>query len=348
LSLCGIYSADVVAHCDHAGYVLAEVMYHMLQLLFSVSLVFGASGAAAMAYAGARLGLTDVANGRSSHVGVVPRGGGIGIAAGAILMALSMRLPWLALLSLVVIALVGLADDRWRLSPLLRLTLQTGAAVLACLGLMLPVAWLLWAIPLVVGTTNVYNFMDGVNGMAGLTGLVAFGLMAGLCSLLGNQQLALLCVGVAAACLGFLPWNLRRHAAVFMGDVGSTTLGFSFAVVMVALAKSQPATLSLSPLLLAPFYGDALLTFARRAVHHERLSDAHRSHAYQRLANELGWAHVWVSCVYAAAEAIIGALVLALLGRHGLAIPGLWIIVIVALATVWAMIQLHAYRSAAS
>jgi Fuc2NAc and GlcNAc transferase len=312
------------------------------------SLALGAMGAAIIAYAGARLGLADVANGRSSHVGVVPRGGGIGIAAALVLMALSVRLPWLVLIGVVTIALVGLADDRWRLASLLRIALQTSAAVLACFGLRLPVAWLWWAIPLVVGTTNVYNFMDGVNGMAGLTGLVAFGFMAGLCTISGSQQLALLCVGVAAACLGFLPWNLRRHAAVFMGDVGSTTLGFAFAVVMVALAKSQPATLAISPLLLAPFYGDALLTFVRRAVHHERLNEAHRSHAYQRLANELGWAHVWVSCVYAAAETIIGVLALALLGKHGLAILGLWIIVIVALATVWAMIQLRAYRSAAS
>jgi Fuc2NAc and GlcNAc transferase len=257
----------------------------------------------------ARRRLLDQINERSSHSVPTPRGGGLGLTLGMLLawllaMVGSQSLGWQV--GGVAVALGGMAalgwwDDHADLPARLRLVLQFVLTALALVSVGVPdhgtiggwqisaSPWLIWPIALVgsVWLVNLYNFMDGIDGIAGGQGLVA-GAAAG--ALLGTSAhgygAAMLGWSIAGACLGFLLWN-RPPARIFMGDVGSTTLGLAFAVLVVTQVQAGVA-LDLALLPLAPFILDATCTLARRAWRRERLSQAHRSHLYQRLARYWG------------------------------------------------------------
>ena len=163
----------------------------------------------------------------------------------------------------------------------------------------------------IVGTSNFFNFMDGINGIAGISGAVAFCLIAAFCHFQGDSHaLQIFAACMAAACLGFLPLNLPR-ARVFMGDVGSVLLGFTFAILCIALAGSVADFLVLCGFL-STFYADALTTLYIRKRDGERLSQAHRRHLYQVLANRMLIPHWKVSLGYGAVQAGIGVLLLSL------------------------------------
>lgn len=213
-------------------------------------------GAWAVSRWGPVLDLLDRANHRSSHDGVVPKGGGIGILAAFVFSALAVGLPALFWVPGAFIALFSLYGDKADLSPKVRLPAQFVAALVLLSSMLfsdlwsvlpvqlngvpfqgvqlgLPVLCLLFLSVFVVGTANYYNFMDGINGIGGITGVVAFGLIAvfGVVSGAHGSLIALsLCMGFA--CLGFLPFNMP-NARVFMGDVGSVLLGFVFAGLAV-------------------------------------------------------------------------------------------------------------------
>ena len=139
----------------------------------------------------------------------------------------------------------------------------------------------------IVGTANFYNFMDGINGIAAITGIVGFGLLA-LYSFLSESysSFAVLSVCIYFSCLGFLPFNMPK-AKVFMGDVGSILLGFTFAGMVVWLSKNPLDFICLAAFLF-PFYADELTTMAVRIRDGDNLLRAHRRHLYQVLANEKG------------------------------------------------------------
>jgi len=164
-----------------------------------------------------------------------------------------------------------------------------------------------------IGTANFYNFMDGINGIAGLSCIIAFGLL-GIYTLARvqtdafQQSLSFLSVCVALACLGYLPLNMFR-ARVFMGDVGSILLGFVFACLVVSLSRDYLEMVCFAALLF-PFYADELTTMAVRLRDHENLTQSHRRHLYQLLANEFGIAHWNISAAYATAQLAIGVGVL--------------------------------------
>lgn len=245
-------------------------------------------------------GVVDVPNARSSHVKTTPRGGGIGIVFGlaiALLIAswLGMPVPGMRLLlGAALIAAVGFVDDLWGLSPLIRLGSQIAAAgiVLQQSGgmprLPLPepfdVPLELLSVPLsilwIVGLTNLYNFLDGIDGFAGLQGVVA-----GLGIALMTTDPILSCCGlaVAGACAGFLVYNWHP-ARVFMGDVGSSALGFFLAALPFQLAPIDRGTMVFGiAMCLWFFISDGVFTVLRRLFYGERIWVAHRSHLYQRL-----------------------------------------------------------------
>ena len=194
-----------------------------------------------------------------------------------------------------MIALTGWVDDRvGGLSAGLRLVLQIVAAMLALLGtgglptfpfpypagiemgaLALPLA-VLW----IVAVTNIYNFLDGVDGYAAVQGGIAgFTLL----SLAGNAPVLGLGGVIAGACAGFGVFNWHR-ARIFMGDVGSGTLGFLFAALPFhASGMAVPEMVFVVALALWFFLADGVYTLLRRALKGERIWQAHRSHVYQRL-----------------------------------------------------------------
>jgi Fuc2NAc and GlcNAc transferase len=156
--------------------------------------------------------------------------------------------------------------------------------------------------------------MDGINGIAGLSGVIGFGLL-GLHNLYRTPPdafqtaLSLLSVCVALACLGYLPFNMPR-SRVFMGDVGSILLGFVFAGLVVTLARNYLEMVCFAALLF-PCYADELTTIVVRLQNRENLIRSHRRHLYQLLVNEFGMPHWKISSIYGAAQLCIGAGVLA-------------------------------------
>ncbi len=280
--------------------------------------IFGFSGAALVARYGSGFGLLDRPNKRSSHEKPTPKGGGIGILFGFLILSWTTSIPWQIWLSAGVLAGVSLVGDRIELGVRFRLRLQFVVAAVWLLGNEIPLmevsgGWL-WGVGLwvfLVASANFYNFMDGINGIAGLTGCIGFGF---LCVVGVQNQMPLeylgLWGGLGAACLGFLKWNLPQ-ARVFMGDVGSILLGFVYAGSVVILSTDWTTLLCLVGCLF-PFYADELTTMTERWKAGESLTQAHRKHLYQILVNEGRMPHWKVSVAYAASQLGIGIVMLSL------------------------------------
>lgn len=283
------------------------------------SILISAAGAWFMSRYAYRIGLIDVPNGRSSHALPTPRGGGVGILLAFVAASLSSGISPFLWLSAAFISIISFFDDKLNLSPKIRLFFQFSAACSALFPLLYPapidlflkILLLAFFTVFIVGTANFYNFMDGINGIAALTGLVGFLLLALHAMNIGSNSHAFVLLAAGFACLGFLPFNFPS-ARVFMGDVGSILLGFFFAVAVVTLASSITEFLALAGCLF-PFYADALATLYVRWRNGERLSQAHRRHLYQLLANQMGIDHWKVSMGYVSLQAVVGFACLKLL-----------------------------------
>jgi Fuc2NAc and GlcNAc transferase len=286
---------------------------HVLLLIVATALVSAVLTSVVRKYSLQRE-LLDIPNERSSHSVPTPRGGGLAIVA-ALLVALTLAwlLEWIpgrVALALVpggtVIAAIGWIDDHHPRSAAQRLVAHIAAAgwaVFALGGLpalrlgtvILPLglAGSVFAILMIVWLTNLYNFMDGIDGIAA-TEAVAVGLgAAALAMLSGATSVAVAALLIAAAAIGFLGWNWQP-ARIFMGDVGSGSLGYILAVTAIVSEHEGGPSLLLWGLMLGVFVVDATLTLLRRALRRERLSAAHRKHAYQR-AVQSGLSHSQVT-----------------------------------------------------
>jgi len=158
----------------------------------------------------------------------------------------------------------------------------------------------------IVATANYYNFMDGINGLAGLTGLIGFSCLGAFALLEGkDHNWAAAAFGLAAACLGFLPFNFPR-ARVFMGDVGSTLLGFLFAAWVLWFSESIGEFIVLSSFIF-PFYVDEISTLIVRIKQGETPTRAHRRHIYQILANQAGIPHGTVTAIYGLIQIVVAS-----------------------------------------
>lgn len=236
----------------------------------------------------------DHPNARSLHAAPVPRIGGLGLLAGigaSLLWSAPTGLGTILLLALGLAALSWLDD--WRGLPVSpRLAAHLAAAGLFVLGSGLAEGQFVWALLLalaVVWMTNLYNFMDGADGLAG--GMAVFGFAAFAVSawLAGDMEMARLAAGIAAAAVGFLCFNFPP-ARLFLGDVGAVPLGFLAAALGLEGWRRGlwPAT---TPLLaFAPFIVDAGATLLYRLPRGENPVQAHREHYYQRLIR-MGWSH---------------------------------------------------------
>jgi Fuc2NAc and GlcNAc transferase len=273
-----------------------------------------------------RFGLLDIPNSRSSHSLPTPRGGGIGILAALIVSSFMLHLHIMIWFPAALLAIVSFFDDKLGLTPKTRLAFQFAAALaFSAFTLAIPdgmqiqnpefiirnmMLLLIFSI-VIVGTANFYNFMDGINGIAAITGAAGFGLLALFASMQADSRsIALFATCIAAACIGFLPFNFP-NARVFMGDVGSILLGFSFACFCLLLSRSGTDFLVLCSFL-STFYADALTTLYIRIRDGEKLSQAHRRHLYQLLANQCRIPHWQVSLGYGLVQLVVGCIMLAL------------------------------------
>ncbi|MCG6941207.1 MAG: glycosyltransferase family 4 protein [Thiohalocapsa sp.] len=279
------------------------------------------------------LRILDEPNERSLHQAPVPRTGGAGVLLGVV-VGLLVALPWWVgslagafwpVLATALLAAVSLVDDRRHVPAPYRLTTQLLSALLlytsglawSRLGLpgleqqALP-AWLIPPLTLafVVWMTNLYNFMDGMDGLAGGMAVLGFGALAVLGFRAGAADFGLLAAVVAAAAGGFLLHNLPR-AGIFLGDVGSAVLGFWAAGLVLWGAERGLFALWVGLLVFSPFLVDATWTLARRLLRGAAVWRAHREHHYQRLVLA-GWTprqtllRAYVLMAAAAASAIGG------------------------------------------
>lgn len=238
----------------------------------------------------------DVANERSLHTGAVPRIGGMamiaGVALALLLRALLTDLPLdgAGLPLLLALALAGLsfADDWGHLPVGVRLAGHLAAAGVMAAALDLPLALALPAWLAMAWATNLYNFMDGADGLAGGMAFIGFGAY-GIAAWSGAPTLAATSLALAAAAAGFLVFNFPP-ARVFMGDAGSIPLGFLAAALGLLGWRLGVWSPGFPLLLFSPFIVDASVTLVRRAWRRERIWQAHRDHYYQRLVR-LGWSH---------------------------------------------------------
>lgn len=283
----------------------------------SALVIFGARAFAHRAH------LLDIPNERSLHTAPIPRLGGAGIVCGVWAAALTcspLRLYpalWMALFSTLPLYLLVyddiLAAFGKGLGQVSKLATQLAAAALLVLksGFVLnalslpalghvPLGW--FAVPAtflwLVYVTNIYNFMDGIDGLAGSQGLLISTILFGIALRADSPALFILALSVAGASMGFLFFN-RPPASIIMGDVGSAFLGFLIAAFGV-IGEQEGVPFLTVPVLLGPFLFDATYTILRRLLRGENIFRAHRFHLYQRLATT-GFGPTHVGLLYAGA-----------------------------------------------
>ena len=290
------YNSDIEA--AETGRVRSETVWEIATVLAGSALLTLLARRLALAR-----GLVDVPNARSSHQLSTPRGGGISIvlvttvALSVLAARATLALPcYLAMAGGgLAVAVVGLIDDHRSLPSWARLMVHLAAAVWA-------VAWLGGLPPLrlgehltqpgwggdviaVLGITwvlNLFNFMDGIDGIAASEAVFVALAGAWITGAAGGEVGSAALV-LAAACGGFLLWNWPP-ARIFLGDVGSGYLGYQIAVLALAAARTNTVALWVWLILGGAFFADATVTLARRTLRGERVYEPHRSHAYQWLA----------------------------------------------------------------
>ncbi|WP_037060151.1 MraY family glycosyltransferase [Pseudoxanthomonas suwonensis] len=297
---------------------------------------------AALAYARRRQ-LFDQPGERRSHSVPTPRGGGIGITcallAGCVLLATTGK-PLAPLagyaVGLVLVAGIGWVDDHRPLSPWLRLVVQCLAGLTLGWGMLAGGThwgWALLGAALVPVLVNVWNFMDGIDGLAASQAMLAAAAFAWLAPGTSAAGLAL-----AVATAAFLPFNFPR-ARIFLGDVGSGTLGYALAALAAAAGPQlggEGALLLLLPL--SAFLVDASMTLASRALRGERWWEPHVTHLYQRWVQS-GRSHMFVTMLYASFS-IVAIILAAFLDNAASSLRGEGVALWVAVAAVgWAVLR---------
>lgn len=263
--------------------------------------------------------LIDVPNERSSHTQPTPRGGGLAIVlvtlCGLLTYSLLVSVEYWRVLFLYVfgaglIAVVSWLDDLYTLPKRVRFVAHSLAALLAIIGfghwdkVIVPLldqvhlGWLGLPVTFVwiVGLTNAYNFMDGIDGIAAVQSVVTGVGWAIIGTLIDLPFVGILGALLGATSLGFLFHNWPP-ARIFMGDVGSAFLGYSFACLAIIGASKDPPLAIAGVLLVWPFVFDTIFTFFRRLKNRENVFSAHRSHLYQRLVLS-GYSHRTITLLY--------------------------------------------------
>jgi len=302
--------------------------------------------------------ILDHPNERSSHSVPTPRGGGGAIVILTLLTALfflkeiDLNRGLIYITCATIIAWLGWRDDVQSLSPTVRFSVQGVVAAVSIWGLgyfkavtiplfgelYLGVVGLIITFLWIIGLTNAYNFMDGIDGIAGGIAL-AGGL--GWMMLASNAHTPFtfwIALAIVASSLGFLGHNWSP-AKIFMGDVGSTFLGYTFAVLPLVSSDKSGDALMLGTLLMWTVIMDAGVTFIRRAFKRENVFAAHRTHLYQRLVIG-GYSHSTVSALYIFLTLLAGLLSYSWSWGQFYAPP----LILLGLPLIWILLSRHATR----
>lgn len=291
---------------------------HYLAPILSFLMVFGLlRWLLKGAMAGAVL---DHPNQRSLHTRPVPRTGGLAMMSGVLAawVAAQSSWGWAMMPMLLFLVVVSFLDDVRGLSVIWRFLAHfVAAGVLVGLYLLPGLGFVGAAIAVLamVWMTNLYNFMDGSDGLAGGMALFGFGFYGVAAWLQGDMGFAGLCWSVAAASLAFLFFNFHP-ARIFMGDAGSIPLGFLAAAFGLLGWRAGYWPLWFPVLVFSPFILDASVTLAKRLLRGEKVWQAHREHYYQRLV-QMGWGHRRTALADYMVMALAGASATWAIGQDG-------------------------------
>jgi Fuc2NAc and GlcNAc transferase len=277
--------------------------------LFAITLLAAAGMTGMVRNHAIRQRWLDHPNERSSHVQATPRGGGLAIVVAATCaFAIAALCHWIdpSLAGALIggglaVAGIGFFDDRQSASVSVRMLVHAAAAIWGIYSMggvgpvqvgsdLVDMGWLgdVLGVFAIIWVLNLFNFMDGIDGIAASEAVFIALAGAGLQWLFGGSTgVSVASLIVAMAALGFLLWNWPP-ARIFMGDVGSGYLGYAVAVLTVAATRDNPVALLVWLVLGGAFFCDATVTLARRLMRGERASEAHRTHAYQWQARKWG------------------------------------------------------------
>ena len=283
-----------------------------------------------------RFNIIDKPNLRSSHTQITLRGGGI-LFPLAVVLGLGMGyVSWFFAVAVVLVATVSFIDDIRPLSQLPRLLAHVVAIGLVLYDLeIIIIGW--WWLPVVaillIGWTNAFNFMDGINGITVLYALVSLVTFRFLPEMVTSVPMLDV---MSIACLVFAYFNLRKRAKTFAGDVGSVAMALFLGYYMVQLIST---TQQIGYLLFFAVYGiDALLTIFNRLRKKENILEAHRSHLYQYLANEKKLPHVGVAVGYAIVQLAVNCLTVYLIEQQILT-TAVGLLILVAMIGVYLVVR---------
>lgn len=274
----------------------------MLTVLLLLILILSFTGTFIIIKVAVKKNILDIPNVRSSHSTPTPRGGGIAIVLSWYLGLFGLKLLDLieshlfyALLSGFLLAFISLLDDLYSIKPWIRILFQTltviigmflinGFTILYLNDLVITYPILLSIIAIIgaIWFINLYNFMDGIDGYASVEAIV---ISLGLLIITRNPIFLLLIFAV----LGFLIWNWPK-AKIFMGDIGSTQLGYILVILGIYFNNNHEFNIFGWLILTSLFWFDASLTLFRRWRNNEKMSQAHKKHAYQRIVQS-GFSH---------------------------------------------------------
>lgn len=279
----------------------------------------------------------DHPNARSLHTIPTPRVGGIAVMTALLIasMFIQSTILWPLMLGAMVLAAISLLDDYKNLSVRWRLLAHMAVAV-ACVFVFsrLPVISFIAVSLAIVWMTNLYNFMDGADGLAGGMAVIGFSALGVAAGWAGAVDLAVFCVGISAAALAFLKFNFPP-AKIFLGDVGSIPLGFLAAVIGVYGHARGYWPILFPIIVFSPFILDASVTLLKRALRGEKVWHAHREHYYQRLVR-MGWSHRQVVLAAYALMLVcaLGGLLLVWRPGYSSSISILWAMIFISLFVV--------------
>ncbi len=288
--------------------------------------------------------IVDKPNSRSSHSYITILGGGIIFPVAALLWFLmhGFPSPWI-LISLLLLTTVSFIDDFKTLSAIPRIFVHVLAvAVLLWQTGLLDYQWFIVALAflLVTGWMNAFNFMDGINGITAfyaLTSLITFAWLNKTIDFASQELIIFLVISV----LIFAFFNARKVAKTFAGDAGSISMAFLLAWLMLSLIVKTDRP---EYILFFSVYGiDAVITIIIRLFQRKNIFEAHRTHLYQFLSNELSYPHVLVAVGYSIAQLILNVLTIMLIAENKMGIVT-FVMILFCITAIYLLLRLKVFR----
>ncbi len=289
--------------------------------------------------------IVDKPNRRSSHSYETILGGGIVFPIAALLwfMMSGFSYPWI-LISLLLLTIVSFIDDLKTLSTIPRILVHFSAvAVLLWQTGLLDYQWYIVVLVflLVTGWLNAFNFMDGINGITAfyaLTSLLTFAWLNNAVDFVSQEVIIFLIISVVI----FAFFNARKFAKTFAGDVGSISMAFLLAWFMISLIVKTGRP---EYILLFSVYGiDTVITIIIRLVKRENIFEAHRTHLYQLLSNELSYPHLFVAVGYSFAQLLLNTFIIMLILKNKMNITT-FVLTLFSVTLIYLLLRLKIFRN---